>query len=143
MPGAMAADLPGIPQFINEMVAKHHFKRSELERLFHRAQYKQSVIDAITTPATTKPWPEYRAIFVNDQRIQAGLKFWKHYRHTLRRAEKQYGVPQEIIVALIAAGALAFGDAVRLVHLRGRLMQVVTLGELEDILASYLEVNGL
>ena len=101
LPTAFAAKLPGIPGFIDEMVAKHHFKRNELKRLFQRAQYKQSVIDAITTPATTKPWPEYRAIFVNDQRIQAGLRFWKRYRHTLRRAEKKYGVPQEIIVALI------------------------------------------
>jgi membrane-bound lytic murein transglycosylase B len=101
LPTASAVELPGIPEFIDEMVAKHHFKRSELKRLFRRAEYKQSVIDAITTPATTKPWPEYRAIFVNDERIQAGLKFWKHYAHTLRRAEKKYGVPQEIIVALI------------------------------------------
>jgi len=106
LPTAFAAKLPGIPGFIDEMVAKHHFKHSELRRLFQRAQYKQSVIDAITTPATTKPWPEYRAIFVNDERIRAGLKFWKHYRHTLRRAEKKYGVPQEIIVSLIGVETL-------------------------------------
>jgi membrane-bound lytic murein transglycosylase B len=106
LPAAFAAKLPGIPGFINEMVAKHHFKRSELQRLFQRAQYRQSIIDAITTPATTKPWPEYRAIFVNQKRIRAGLEFWKHYRHTLRRAEKKYGVPQEIIVALIGVETL-------------------------------------
>ena len=106
VPTAFAAKLPGIPGFIDEMVAKHHFKRNELKHLFQRAKYKQSVIDAITTPATTKPWPEYRAIFVNQKRIQAGLKFWKHYRHTLRRAERKYGVPQEIIVALIGVETL-------------------------------------
>lgn len=106
LPGAFAAELPGIPQFIDDMVARHHFKRSELERLFRRAQYKQSIIDAITTPATRKPWPEYRAVFVNDQRVQAGLKFWKHHARTLRRAEKQYGVPQEIIVALLGVETL-------------------------------------
>lgn len=103
---AAAAELPGIPGFIDEMVSKHQFRRNELERLFERAQYKQSVIDAITTPATTKPWVEYRAIFVNQRRIQAGLKFWKHHARTLRRAEKQYGVPQEIIVALIGVETL-------------------------------------
>lgn len=106
LPGAGAAELPGIPEFIDEMVAKHHFKRAELERLFERARHKQSIIDAITTPATTKPWLEYRAIFVNEKRINAGLRFWKRYAHTLRRAEQKYGVPQEIIVALIGVETL-------------------------------------
>ena len=30
---AQAADLPGIPAFIDEMVAKHQFKRDELQRV--------------------------------------------------------------------------------------------------------------
>ncbi len=100
-PYVRAADLPGIPQFIDEMVAKHQFKRDELVQVFQRAQYRQVVIDAISTPATIKPWPEYRAIFINPKRINGGLQFWQRYADTLQRAEKQYGVPQEIIVALI------------------------------------------
>ena len=105
-PCAYAADLPGIPQFIDEMVAKHQFKRDELEQVFHRAQYRQAVIDAISTPATTKPWPEYRAVFINPKRISGGLQFWQRYADALQRAEKQYGVPQEIIVALIGVETL-------------------------------------
>ncbi len=100
-PGARAADAPAIPGFIDEMVDKHHFRRHELERLFIRAQYQQAVIDAITAPATLKPWPEYRANFINDRRIKDGLKFWKRYARTLARAEQRYGVPREILVALI------------------------------------------
>lgn len=98
---ASAADLPGIPEFIDEMVAKHQFKRGELKMLFAHAQYKPSVIDAISRPATIKPWLEYRASFVNKQRIQHGLEFWRKYALALKRAEKRYGVPQEIIVAII------------------------------------------
>jgi membrane-bound lytic murein transglycosylase B len=101
LPYANAAELPGIPDFIDEMVSKHHFHRDELVRLFNRAQYQQGVIDAITAPATLKPWPEYRANFINDKRIREGLKFWKRYSYTLRRAEQYYGIPQEILVALI------------------------------------------
>jgi membrane-bound lytic murein transglycosylase B len=98
---AIAAELPGIPEFIDEMVVKHHFKRRELTRLFERAEYQQAVIDAITAPATQKPWLEYRASFITDKHINDGLKFWKRHAHTLARAERKYGVPQEIIVALI------------------------------------------
>jgi peptidoglycan lytic transglycosylase B len=157
LPSAFAAELPGIPAFIDEMVAKHHFKRSELERLFRRAQYKQSVIDAITTPATSMPWPEYRAIFVNDQHIQAGLEFWKHHARTLRRAEKKYGVPQEIIVALIgvetlygkntgnyrvidALATLAFKYPQRAEFFRGELEQYLLLARDQGF--NLLEVQG-
>jgi membrane-bound lytic murein transglycosylase B len=96
-----AAELPGIPQFIDEMVAKHQFRRDELENVFARAQHLPAVIEAISRPATIKPWPEYRAAFVNPKRIRLGLEFWGKYRQTLRRAEKKYGVPQEIIIAVI------------------------------------------
>lgn len=96
-----AAELPGIPQFIDEMVSRHQFRRDELENAFARAQHRPDVIEAISRPATIKPWPEYRAAFVNPKRIRLGLGFWDKYRQTLRRAEKEYGVPQEIIVAVI------------------------------------------
>ncbi|MDD2915585.1 MAG: lytic murein transglycosylase B [Gallionella sp.] len=98
---AFSATLPGIPQFIDEMVAKHQFKRAELDTVFVRAQHRPEVVEAISRPSTIKPWPEYRAAFVNRQRVKLGLAFWHKYRHTLYRAERKYGVPQEIIVAVI------------------------------------------
>ena len=76
VPSAHSVELPGIPEFIDQMVAKHKFKRSELESVFAHAERVQSVIDAISLPATAKPWLEYRANFVNPQRIKLGLEFW-------------------------------------------------------------------
>jgi len=96
-----SATLPGIPEFIDEMVAKHRFSRDELEEVFARAQHRPDVIELISRPATIKPWLEYRAAFVNPKRVKLGLEFWNKYRKTLRRAEKKYGVPQDIIVAVI------------------------------------------
>lgn len=101
-----AADLPGIPQFIDDMVVKHQFKRDEMENVFAHAQHLPTVINLISRPATFKPWLEYRAIFVNRKRVQLGLEFWDKYRQTLRRAEREYGVPQEIIVAVIGVETL-------------------------------------
>ena len=106
-----AVTLPGIPEFIDEMVAKHKFKRAELEKVFDIAQDVPSVIDAISKPSTSKPWLEYRANFVNPQRIKLGLEFWKKYRNTLRRAEQKYGVPQDIIVAVIGVETIYGQDA--------------------------------
>ena len=98
---AQAAELPGIPMFIDEMVTKHQFERAELANVFARAQHNPAVIELISRPATIKPWLEYRAIFVNPKRVKLGLEFWNKYPNTLRRAEQKYGVPQEIIVAII------------------------------------------
>jgi membrane-bound lytic murein transglycosylase B len=96
-----SASLQGIPEFIDKMVEKHQFKRDELEKAFARAQHRPDVVEAISKPATTKPWLEYRAAFVNSKRIRLGLEFWNKYRQTLSRAEQKYGVPQEIIIAVI------------------------------------------
>lgn len=101
-----AADLPGIPDFINEMVTKHQFSRDELVRTFQEAQHRQDVIDAMNTPATIKPWYEYRASFINQKRIEGGVKFWQKHAEALNRAEKTYGVPQEIIIAIIGVETL-------------------------------------
>lgn len=98
---ASAADLPGIPAFIDEMVAKHQFKREELQLAFSLAEYRPDVIESITKPAILKPWVEYRPYFVNQQRIDGGVQFCKKYEAALRRAEKQYGVPREIIVGIL------------------------------------------
>lgn len=98
---ARAYESPQIAPFIDEMVAKYGFQRGELEQLMGQAQYKQSIIDAITSPATLKPWAEYRDNFINEFRITGGIKFWRQNAEILRRAEAQYGVPQEILVALL------------------------------------------
>jgi membrane-bound lytic murein transglycosylase B len=101
IPSAGAMELPGIPVFIDEMVTKHQFKRDDLEQMFQRAQYRQAVINAISAPTTIKPWPQYRAAFTNTKHISDGLKFWQNHMNALQRAEKEYGVPQEMIVAVI------------------------------------------
>ena len=103
---AGAADLPGIPEFINEMVVKHQFKRDELVQIFNAAQHRQDVIDAMNSPSTRKPWLEYRAAFINPKRIDGGMKFWLKYADALERAEKLYGVPQEVIIAIIGVETL-------------------------------------
>lgn len=98
---AHSATLPGIHEFVENMVAKHQFNRAELDRVFEYAQHQPSVIEAISRPAILKPWPEYRAFFVNPERIKFGLEFWRKHQQTLVSAEQRYGVPQEIITAVI------------------------------------------
>ncbi len=92
---------PESRSFIQEMAKKHKFKPKELEKLFAGVEHKPTIIEAISRPAESKPWYQYRPIFVTADRIREGVKFWNRHEKLLARAEKQYGVPPQIIVAII------------------------------------------
>ena len=96
------ADNPQAQLLIQELVAEQGFDRAELEALFAAAVRKDKILEAIARPAEkTKPWYEYRKIFVTDTRTEQGLEFYRRYEASLLRAEREYGVPAEIIVAII------------------------------------------
>jgi len=91
-----------VKSFINEMVRKHGFDRSYLENKFASAKRLDNVLESISKPAEKElTWKQYRPIFVTDKRANKGKKFIKEHRATLQRAEKKYGVPVEIIAAII------------------------------------------
>ncbi|MGH8751719.1 MAG: lytic murein transglycosylase B [Burkholderiales bacterium] len=92
---------PEIEAFICEMADKHDFDALELRALFRQVKTQSEIIKAIAAPATARPWHEYRARTINDQRIRNGVKFWDEHAQTLARAREQYGVPEEIIVATL------------------------------------------
>jgi membrane-bound lytic murein transglycosylase B len=48
-----------------------------------------------------KNWRVYRSRFIDPVRIKAGVKFWQNNAAALAKAEKEYGVPPEIIVGII------------------------------------------
>jgi len=95
-------ELPDLDIFINEMVQEHDFDRAELEALFAQVEVKDSILKAISKPAErSKPWYEYRQIFLDQARINAGIAYWKKHEKALTRAEEELGVPAEIILAIL------------------------------------------
>jgi len=92
---------PEVRQFVDQMVSKHHFNRNELITLLGQVQTRQDIIAAMMKPAEAKPWFQYRPIFINDARIQGGVEFWHKHEALLTRAQATYGVPPEIITAII------------------------------------------
>ena len=93
---ALALDL------IDELVAEENFDRATLEAVFADAERQESILKAIARPAEkTKPWYEYREIFVTEKRENQGVAFYEAHRDTLARAERETGVPAQIIVAII------------------------------------------
>jgi peptidoglycan lytic transglycosylase B len=94
--------LPEVDDFIDEMVVKHSFDKAELVQTFDEVDVKNSILKAISRPAEkSKPWYDYRKIFITDARIAGGVQFWQQHASSLSRAEQQYGVPAEIIIAIL------------------------------------------
>lgn len=91
------------PAFIEHMVATHGFEAQEVSAALSRARHVPDVIRLITPPKKTsaRSWQNYRARFLNEQRIEGGARFWQEHGELLARASQQYGVPAEVIVAII------------------------------------------
>jgi membrane-bound lytic murein transglycosylase B len=87
--------------FAAEMVAKNGFDPVALDRLMDRARYRQDIVDAMRRPYEGKPWSLYRPIFLTPARIEGGRAFWQSHAELLRRAERDYGIPPEVVVAII------------------------------------------
>jgi len=93
---------PEVQSFIAEMAARHGFVARELEQLFGRARSDPDVIRLITPkPRGERSWQAYRANFLNERRIRAGEDFWSRNATTLAQAEARFGVPPDVIVAII------------------------------------------
>lgn len=88
--------------FIAELVAEYGFDRRELQRIFAQARYLPKVVAAMSRPMLAPPkWNEYAPQFLNPERIDAGLDFWRANATALARTRAEFGVPPEVIVAII------------------------------------------
>jgi membrane-bound lytic murein transglycosylase B len=92
---------PEVKKFITQMVTEYHFKRPYLEKIFDQVKLRKKVLGKIGHPFEQVPWYIYKQHFLNPERVNNGVKFWHKYAQTLARAQKKYGVPASIIVAII------------------------------------------
>ncbi len=90
-----------IQAFAQQMQTKHNYDAKELLALFDQIELRPSVITAMQRPYEAKPWHQYRQSFITQARIQEGVAFYKQHEATLKKAEQEFGVPAEIITAII------------------------------------------
>ena len=90
-----------VQSFIIEMADKHGFDRDELQQIFGDTKFRPRIVDLMNKQTKRRPWNEYRSLFVNPEKITGGRRFWSQHRTELALATEKYGVPEEIIVAVI------------------------------------------
>ncbi len=99
---ALDTDSEDVRRFIDRMVEEYDYDRTVLEAALGDANTQQKIIDAISRPAErTLNWPEYRAIFMKPERIEAGVRFWQEHAGEIRRISDETGVSEEILLGII------------------------------------------
>lgn len=103
-PGTASENLaqrPDVRTFIRDMSRKHHFSAAELKRIFEDVTIQEKILEAMAKPYEAKPWHVYRKLFLTETRIQNGVDFWNRNTGALATAARRYGVPAEVVVAII------------------------------------------
>ncbi|NMG28204.1 lytic murein transglycosylase B [Aromatoleum evansii] len=157
------AEHPEALRFADSMQEKHGFERSAVLAALGQARHESRVIDLIRPPTTpgTRSWQRYRARFLDGKRIEGGIAFWQAHAGALQKAADQFGVPPEIIVAIIgvetfygrntgnfetvsALATLAFDYPPRAALFRGELEQLFLLAreQVRDPLSYYGSYAG-
>ena len=131
--------------FADEVAAEAGLPRREVERWFADAKYQPKIVAAMDRPLLEPPkWFEYSRSFLSPERVAGGVAFWRANEAALARAQAQYGVPPEIVVAIIgvetyygrnvgsyrvidALATLAFDYPRRAPFFRGELKEFVML----------------
>lgn len=90
-----------VQRFIDYEVQSGQFSRRELENFFGGVEYKGNIINIMNRPGTSRPWYEFRNANAGGTRISAGKRFYAQNQGVIDAVAKSYGVPAEIIVAIV------------------------------------------
>jgi membrane-bound lytic murein transglycosylase B len=146
-------------QWADDMAQRRGLDRTWVRRAVARAQMLPVVARLMqpAPPGQPKNWQAYRGRFVEPVRIAAGVKFWKDNERTLLQAERDFGVPPEIVVGIVGVetiygqqmGNFRVLDALATLsfdfpdsHPRATERTAYFRGELEQFLATESERHG-
>jgi membrane-bound lytic murein transglycosylase B len=106
--GPAYATRPEVMRFADELAARRGLNPQWVRRAIGQATLVPAVVRLMqpSTQPFVKNWAAYRGRFIDATRIGAGVQFWKDNQATLTRAEKEFGVPSEIIVGIIGVESI-------------------------------------
>ena len=99
-------DSKDVQAFINNMVVNYHFDKKQLINIFKEAKFEPSILESMDRPYEKKTWDVYKNLFLTSNRLESGIAFWKDNKAILDEVEAKYGVPANIIVAIIGVETL-------------------------------------
>ena len=139
-------------QVADDIAQRRDLDRDWVRKAIGQSRYLPQIARWVLPAATgtAKNWRVYRGRFIDPVRIAAGVAFWQANAADLERAEREYGVPPEIIVGIIGVETIYGRDTGRFrvmdalatlsfdfpaAHPRARERRAFFLGELEQLLS--------
>ncbi len=97
------AERDDVRAFCAELAATHGFDEVWLLDRFAGVRLLPKVIQLIRPPSSpaVKSWTRYRSRFIEPLRIRAGREFLAEHAASFERAEQDFGVPREVVAAII------------------------------------------
>lgn len=97
------ASRPDAMQFADDAATRSDLDPLWVHAMLGQARFLSKVPPLMLPPAkgTAKNWRAYQSRFVEPVRIRAGVRFWQQHREALGRAEREFGVPAQIIVGIM------------------------------------------
>ncbi len=106
--GPSYAERPEAIEFAQQLAQQRQLPVEWVRGALSQARQSPTVV-TLMQPATSpfvKNWRAYRSRFLDEVRINAGLRFWRAHEAHLQRAESSYGVPAEIVVGILGVETL-------------------------------------
>ncbi len=168
--GARAADVPytrraDVRAFAAEFTDESGISSRQVERWLAAAKFQPKIVAAMDRPLLLPPkWFEYAPPLLAADRVSGGVAYWRANDAALARAEVEFGVPPEFIVAILgietiygrnagsfrvidALATLAFDYPRRATFFRGELREYLLLAHAQgwsplDPLGSFAGAMG-
>lgn len=87
---------------VADELASEGLDRERVLALLGTAQRQDTILERIAKPAEkTLTWADYRRLFVQPDRVEQGLEFWRSHKNTFAAVEAEHGVPAEMILAIL------------------------------------------
>jgi membrane-bound lytic murein transglycosylase B len=99
-PKAMS-EYEDVQAFVKDVAKRHNIPEKRLLKVFESVFFDASVLILIEKPAEKNPWSFYEKSILNAERIAQGKKYLKANESYLQAAESVYGVPSELLTAII------------------------------------------
>jgi len=92
-----------VKDLATRLSADRQLPKAWVQKQIASARFLPQVPQMVLPPSvpSSKNWQAYRARFLQDQRIQAGVAFAQQHADTLQRAETMYGVPASFVLGVL------------------------------------------
>lgn len=92
---------PNYGLFKQKTMSKYGLSAEQIDNAMNGTRNLPNILSIMSRPGESKPWYDYKAMFLSESTIQRGVRFKNQYADVLNRAEQQFGVPQAVILGIL------------------------------------------